>query len=144
MTQVIVFDVNETLLDVTALDAPFEELFGSAALRGKWFAQMLQLSFVSGLTGDYIDFTTAQRAALHMIADRAGREIAERAADEMVTATRASTANVAQPRRRCKSEACARALRGAHRREAGDHPVTPGRRESGGLVGTIAKGKGQS
>jgi 2-haloacid dehalogenase len=84
MTQVIAFDVNETLLDISALDAPFEELLGSAALRGQWFSQMLQLSFVGGLTGDYIDFTTAQRAALQMIADRAGREITERAEGEMV------------------------------------------------------------
>jgi 2-haloacid dehalogenase len=84
MPQVIAFDVNETLLDISALDAPFEDLLGSAALRGQWFSQMLQLSFVGGLTGDYVDFTTAQRAALQMIADRAGREITERAEGEMV------------------------------------------------------------
>src|SRR5436190_14806018 len=84
MTLVIALDVNETLLDLSALDDPFEELFGCTALRGQWFAQMLQLSFVGGLTGDYIDFTTAQHAALHMIADRAGQQITERAAGEMV------------------------------------------------------------
>lgn len=84
MSLVIALDVNETLLDLSALDDPFEELFGCTALRGQWFAQMLQLSFVGGLTGDYIDFTTAQHAALHMIADRAGQQITERAAGEMV------------------------------------------------------------
>src|SRR5437763_1286180 len=79
MSLVIALDVNETLLDLSALDDPFEELFGCTALRGQWFAQMLQLSFVGGLTGDYIDFTTAQHAALHMIADLAGQQITERA-----------------------------------------------------------------
>ncbi len=72
MTTVIAFDVNETLLDLRALDPLFEVLFGSAALRAQWFAQMLQLSFVGGLTGQYVDFTTAQRAALRMIGERQG------------------------------------------------------------------------
>jgi FMN phosphatase YigB (HAD superfamily) len=29
MTKVIAFDVNETLLDLSSLDAAFEDLFGS-------------------------------------------------------------------------------------------------------------------
>ncbi|MFZ0040040.1 MAG: haloacid dehalogenase type II [Solirubrobacteraceae bacterium] len=84
MTSVIAFDVNETLLELGALDAPFEELLGSAQLRAQWFAQMLQLSFVGGLTGDYVDFGTAQRAALHMIAERGGQSVSDTEAEEMV------------------------------------------------------------
>jgi 2-haloacid dehalogenase len=76
MTAVIAFDVNETLLDLRALDAAFEESLGSAELRGQWFAQMLQLSFVGGLTGEYVDFSTAQHAALLMLAERHGRSLA--------------------------------------------------------------------
>jgi 2-haloacid dehalogenase len=72
MATVIAFDVNETLLDLGALDAPFEALLGDAALRPQWFAQMLQLAFVGGLTGQYVDFTTAQRAALVMLGERVG------------------------------------------------------------------------
>jgi 2-haloacid dehalogenase len=72
MASVIAFDVNETLLDLAALDAPFEARLGDAALRPQWFAQMLQLAFVGGLTGQYVDFTTAQRAALVMVSERAG------------------------------------------------------------------------
>ena len=49
--EVIAFDVNETLLDLSSLDEAFEEVLGSAELRPLWFAQMLQLSFVGGLTG---------------------------------------------------------------------------------------------
>jgi 2-haloacid dehalogenase len=70
--RVIAFDVNETLLDLSALDSLFEELFGDDAPRPQWFAQMLQLSFVGGLTGHYVDFGTAQRAALRMVAQRRG------------------------------------------------------------------------
>jgi 2-haloacid dehalogenase len=69
---VIAFDVNETLLDLNALDEPFREVFGESGLRPQWFAEMLQLSFVGGLTGEYVDFTTAQHAALRMLAERRG------------------------------------------------------------------------
>ena len=63
---------QSTLLDLRALDEPFQALLGSAALRPQWFALMLQLSFIGGLTGRYVDFTTAQRGALAMLAEREG------------------------------------------------------------------------
>jgi len=60
---IVAFDVNETLLDTGALDPLFERHFGDAAVRPVWFSQMLQLAFVGGLTGRYVDFSSAQRAA---------------------------------------------------------------------------------
>jgi 2-haloacid dehalogenase len=84
MTTVVAFDVNETLLDLSALDEPFVEAFGDAALRPQWFALMLQVSFVGGVTGDYVDFGTAQRAALAMLAERQGAELSAGAADAIV------------------------------------------------------------
>ena len=86
--RVLAFDVNETLLDLRSLDGPFEDVFGSAALRGQWFAQMLQLSFVGGLTGQYVDFTTAQHAALQMIAERAGQPVSPERAEQIVSGMR--------------------------------------------------------
>jgi 2-haloacid dehalogenase len=87
MPRVIAFDVNETLLDLGPLDPLFERAFGNAALRAQWFAQMLQLSFVGGLTGRYVDFPSAQRAALTMVAEATGtglvREDGERIVDQM-------------------------------------------------------------
>jgi 2-haloacid dehalogenase len=76
MARVIAFDVNETLLDLSALDPLFEEAFGSSALRARWFGQMLQLGFVGGLTDRYVDFTGAQRAALTMLAETTGTALA--------------------------------------------------------------------
>jgi 2-haloacid dehalogenase len=84
MTKVIAFDVNETLLDLRALDVPFEELLGSSHLRAQWFSQMLQLSFVGGLTGEYVDFSTAQRAALRMLAEREGTSVTDEDTEAMV------------------------------------------------------------
>lgn len=88
MTRVLAFDVNETLLDLKALDRPFQELFGTAGLRPQWFAQMLQLSFIGGVTGSYVDFTNAQRAALHMIARREGTALTENQIDGTVALMR--------------------------------------------------------
>jgi 2-haloacid dehalogenase len=85
MAAVIAFDVNETLLDLSPLDAVFEDLLGSAALRGQWFAQMLQLSFVGGLTGEYVDFSSAQHAALRMLAERHGRTVTTEQATTVVS-----------------------------------------------------------
>ena len=84
MASVIAFDVNETLLDLAALDAPFEERLGDAALRPQWFAQMLQLAFVGGLTGQYVDFTAAQRAALVMVGEREGVPLSADDIDSLV------------------------------------------------------------
>jgi 2-haloacid dehalogenase len=84
MATIIAFDVNETLLDLRALDPAFEELLGSAALRGQWFSQMLQLSFVGGITGEYVDYSTAQHAAIRMLAQRVGRSVTSDQATAMV------------------------------------------------------------
>lgn len=86
-TGVLAFDVNETLLDLCALDPAFTSAFGDATLRPAWFQTMLRLAFVGGLTGEYVDFTTAQRAALEVLAARAdldlGRDAADGILDEM-------------------------------------------------------------
>ena len=75
--RVIAFDVNETLLDLEALDPHFVRVFGDASVRPLWFAQMLQLAFIGIIAGEYIDFTTAQRRALRMLAARRGVRLTE-------------------------------------------------------------------
>ena len=59
IARVITLDVNATLLDLSSLDEPFERAFGDAGVRAQWFGQMLQLCFVGGLTGRYVDLTSA-------------------------------------------------------------------------------------
>ena len=86
---VIAFDVNETLLDLRALDAPFAAAFGDASLRPLWFALMLQAAFVGGLTGSYVDFTTAQRSALAMLATRQKVSLTAAQTDAIVDGMRA-------------------------------------------------------
>ncbi len=77
MKQVLVFDVNETLLDVAALDPLFKHLFGNATVRREWFNQMLQLAFVSTITHGYRDFGDLGMTALAMVAERNGATLAD-------------------------------------------------------------------
>jgi 2-haloacid dehalogenase len=76
MARTIVFDVNETLLDLRALDPLFERAFGRTGVRREWFGQFLQSAFVSTITDRYTDFGTIGRAALEMIAARNTVELA--------------------------------------------------------------------
>jgi 2-haloacid dehalogenase len=91
--RVIGFDVNETLLDLRALDGVFQELFGDASLRAQWFAQMLQVAFVGAITDRYVDFTTAQRAALEMLAQRGHVRLPAGAVDRVGASMRALPAH---------------------------------------------------
>jgi 2-haloacid dehalogenase len=94
---VLAFDVNETLLDLRPLDALFEELLGDASLRAQWFALMLQVAFVGAITGRYTSFTTAQRAALAMVAQRAGADPPDDAAERVLASMSALPAHPEVP-----------------------------------------------
>ncbi len=72
MPRVCVFDVNETLLDLGALDPHFERLFGDASTRQAWFGQFLALWLTEMVTGEYTDFGTIGGGALEMVAKRQG------------------------------------------------------------------------
>jgi 2-haloacid dehalogenase len=75
--RVCVFDVNETLLDLAALDPLFERVFGDAAVRRLWFNQMLQSAFVGTMTDAYATFGEAAGASLKMTEERLGVEVSE-------------------------------------------------------------------
>lgn len=70
MSRIIVFDVNETLLDLAGLDPVFEQLFGTADARREWFGQVLQSAMTTTILGQYQDFTTIAGHALTQVAAR--------------------------------------------------------------------------
>ncbi|HKH75678.1 MAG TPA: haloacid dehalogenase type II [Rubrobacteraceae bacterium] len=70
MARACVFDVNETLLDMRALDPLFERAFGDAAARTEWFGQLQQSWLVATVTGVYEEFGTIGGTALRMVAER--------------------------------------------------------------------------
>jgi 2-haloacid dehalogenase len=77
MARVCVFDVNETLLDLGALDPHFERAFGDAGVRRSWFLQVLQSAFVATITDTYSGFGAVGAAALDMTAEREGVRLSE-------------------------------------------------------------------
>src|SRR5918996_273810 len=68
MSLIIVFDVNETLLDLTALDAHFERVFRAAGVRVEWFKQVVQSALLTTILDAYSDFGAVGAAALEMTA----------------------------------------------------------------------------
>lgn len=77
MRRVQVFDVNETLLDLAAMDPHFERVFGDTGVRRAWFAQMIQSALVATVTGAYSQFGAIGMAALAMTAEQAGVQLRE-------------------------------------------------------------------
>ena len=84
MPSTIVFDMNETLLDLSTLDAPFEEIFGDAEVRRQWFAQVLQSALVSNVLKAYSDFGVIGATALDLVGQRHGVKIGEIARDRIM------------------------------------------------------------
>ncbi len=70
MASVLVFDVNETLLDLRALDPHFERIFGDSSIRKQWFGLVLRNAFSLTITGAYQDFVAVGAASLVMVAEQ--------------------------------------------------------------------------
>ncbi|MGH9785200.1 MAG: haloacid dehalogenase type II, partial [Terriglobia bacterium] len=66
MQRILVFDVNETLLNLEALGPQFRRVFGDAGVLRDWFNNVIQYSMVVTLAGSYRNFAEIARAALAM------------------------------------------------------------------------------
>ena len=66
---IIVFDVNETLLDIDTLTPLFTRVFGKQSVLREWFAQLVLYSQTMTLSGLYTPFGELAVGALQMIAD---------------------------------------------------------------------------
>lgn len=73
----IVFDVNETLLDLTTMEPTFERIFGDTSAMRFWFANLIQYSCALTLAGCYVPFTDIGSAVMKMLADTRGIKIAD-------------------------------------------------------------------
>ncbi len=69
---VLVFDVNETLLDVGALGPLFLRLFGEAEAVRDWFAELVLHAQAVTLAGHYLPFAALGGAVLRMVGEARG------------------------------------------------------------------------
>ena len=73
----IVFDVNETLLDLRTMEPTFERIFGDKRGMRLWFAELILYSAALTVAGCYVPFTDIGAAVMKMQADTRGIEITE-------------------------------------------------------------------
>jgi 2-haloacid dehalogenase len=74
---VIVFDVNETLMNLETLRPTFDRIFGDPAALRLWFADLITYSEALTLSGVYVPFTDIGGAVLRMLAATRGITIAD-------------------------------------------------------------------
>ena len=74
---VLVFDVNETLLDIESLTPHFERIFGDPGVLREWFGQLVLYSMTATLSRRYVEFFTLGAGILGMLADVHGVALTE-------------------------------------------------------------------
>ncbi len=74
---VLVFDVNETLIDIDSIAPVFARIFGDPAVLREWFGQLVVYSMTATLAGHYVDFFTLGQGVLRMVAQTRRVDIAD-------------------------------------------------------------------
>jgi 2-haloacid dehalogenase len=73
----IVFDVNETLLDLRTMEPTFKRIFGDEKDMRLWFSNLVLYSLALTLGKSYVPFTDIGTAVLKMMADTQGITISD-------------------------------------------------------------------
>src|SRR6476660_9958568 len=79
----IVFDVNETLLDLETMKPTFERIFGEKSAMRLWFDDLILYSAALTVAGCYVPFTDIGSAVMKMLADARGVKIDDKDKEEL-------------------------------------------------------------
>ena len=79
----IVFDVNETLLDLGTMEPTFQRIFGDKGAMRLWFADLILYSAALTVAGCYVPFTDIGSAVMKMLADTRGIKIDDKDKKEL-------------------------------------------------------------
>ncbi|HZC89540.1 MAG TPA: haloacid dehalogenase type II [Mycobacterium sp.] len=74
---VLVFDVNETLIDIESLAPLFERVLGDPRAIREWFGQLVMYSMTATLSGHYVDYFTLGQELLRMLGDIHGADVTD-------------------------------------------------------------------
>jgi 2-haloacid dehalogenase len=80
----IVFDVNETLLDLQTMEPTFERIFGDKGAMRLWFANLIMYSAALTVAGCYVPFTDIGSAVMKMLADTQGIKLGDADKKELI------------------------------------------------------------
>jgi 2-haloacid dehalogenase len=89
-----VFDVNETLLDLAALDELFDGWFGDPLARHEWFDTLIYSALTITAAGGYEQFGALAATALTRIGEQRGRPVTD---DDRAALGRRTTSLPAHP-----------------------------------------------
>jgi len=81
--EVLVFDVNETLIDFEALSPMFEKVFGDRRVLREWLGQLIMYSMTITLSGLYKDYFSLGQGLLRMVGEIHGVEVTASDIDEI-------------------------------------------------------------
>ncbi|MGA2994592.1 haloacid dehalogenase type II [Bradyrhizobium sp.] len=73
----IVFDVNETLLDLETMEPVFARIFNDKSAMRLWFANLILYSAALTVAGSYVPFTDIGGAVMKMLADTKGIKVTD-------------------------------------------------------------------
>src|ERR1700759_4785860 len=79
----IVFDVNETLLDLETMEPTFQRIFNDKSAMRLWFANFIMYSAALTVAGCYVPFTDIGAAVMKMLADTRGIRIGDKDKKEL-------------------------------------------------------------
>src|SRR5712671_3860761 len=79
----IVFDVNETLLDLQTMEPTFARIFGDKSAMRLWFSNLILYTAALTVAGCYVPFTDIGAAVMKMLADTRGIKIGDKDKKEL-------------------------------------------------------------
>src|ERR1700749_1075342 len=81
--EVLVFDVNETLIDFESISPLFEKVFGDRRVLREWLANLIMYSMTVTLSGLYKDYFSLGQGLLRMAGEIHGVEVTASDIDEI-------------------------------------------------------------
>jgi 2-haloacid dehalogenase len=81
----ILFDINETVLNLSSLKPKFKSAFGNDAVTGTWFSMLLHTSTVCILTNVKSDFATLAGIMLDTISARLGIKLSDATREDILS-----------------------------------------------------------
>ena len=86
--ELLIFDVNETLLDMSKIKEGINEALNSESAFLLWFSRLLEFSLVETLTGNYVDFGEVGKAVLKITGRNYSVELSEEKISEILSTTK--------------------------------------------------------
>ena len=99
----IVFDVNETVLDLGTMEPTFQRIFDDKSAMRLWFANLILYSAALTVAGCYVPFTDIGAAVMKMLADTRGIKIGRRTTRRSSRKSFPQCRRTPKFRRRCAS-----------------------------------------